>query len=84
MSEQEQSRIFNLAFPRISVSDPVVYNVGQMFDVVTVIRAATINNKSCLMAIELRGPKAEIDKAVKYLTDHKVDVEQVQAEDIND
>ena len=84
MSEQEQSRIFNLAFPRVAVSDPLIYNVGQMFDVVTVIRAATINSTSCLMAMELRGLQAEIDKAVAYLKEHKVEVTPIQPEDIDE
>ena len=84
MSEHEQSRIFNLEFPRVAVSDPLVYNVGQMFDVVTVIRAASINSTSCLMAMELRGPLAEIDKAVAYLKEHKVTVTPIQPEDIDD
>ncbi len=84
MSENEQSQIFNLAFPRVAVSDPIVYNVGQMFDVVTIIRAATINNDRCLMAIELRGSQAEIDKAVKYLKGHKVEVTPLQAENVDD
>ena len=84
MSEHEQSRIFNLEFPRVAVSDPLIYNVGQIFDVVTVIRAATINSTSCLMAMELRGKPAAIDKAIAYLKEHKVKITPIQPEDIDE
>ena len=75
VAEDQITRVFNVRFPREAVSDPLIYNVGQMFKVVTVIRAATINDRDCLMALELRGAKSEIEKAVKYFTDHRVSVE---------
>lgn len=75
MAEDQIARVFNMRFPREAVSDPLIYNVGQMFKVVTVIRAATINDKDCLMALELRGTNTEIDKAVKYFKEHRVSVE---------
>jgi ABC-type methionine transport system ATPase subunit len=67
-----------MRFPRDAVSDPLIYNVGQMFKVVTVLRAATINEKECLMALELRGEEAEVKKAVEYFEKHDVQIEAVE------
>lgn len=80
MTGKQTVKTFNMRFPREAVSDPLIYNVGQMFRVVTVICAATINEKECMMALELRGMEAEIDKAVKYFEDHRVQVESLPAD----
>ena len=79
-NKDEICRVFNMYFPREAVSDPIIYNIGQMFNVVTVIRAATMDNKHCLMALELRGSPGEIDKALHYLNKHKVRAEPVSEE----
>ena len=75
MAEDQIARVFNVRFPREAISDPLIYNVGQMFNVVTVIRAAMMHNKECLMALELRGKASEVQKAVQYFKDHNVKVE---------
>ncbi len=78
MNDRKDVQVFNAYFPRDAISDPIIYNVGQLFEVVTVIRAATMDNKNCLMALELQGAKGEITRAVEYLKNHKVRVEAVE------
>lgn len=80
MAEEQTVRTFNMRFPRDAVSDPLIYNVGQTFKVVTIIRAATIKDKDCMMALELRGAAEEIEKAVEYFKHHRVEVEALENE----
>ncbi len=79
-NKDEVCRVFNMYFPREAVSDPIIYNAGQMFNVITVIRAATMDNKNCLMALELRGSPGEIDKVLQYFNKHRVRAEPVSEE----
>lgn len=80
MAGEQISKTYNMCFPRGAVSDPLIYNVGQMFKVITIIRAATIKDKDCMMALELRGIEEEIEKAVRYFGEHNVVIEPLETD----
>ncbi len=69
---------FYLTYPRELVKEPLIYQVGQIYKVVTNIRQASISDKIGLVALELEGPPEEIEKAVKFFSDKGVKVEPIE------
>lgn len=69
---------YYLTYPKELVKEPILYNVGQKFKVVTNIRQATVSDTIGLVALELEGTESEVEKAVKFLTDKGVKVEPIE------
>lgn len=67
-----------LTYPTDLIKEPLIYLVGQRFDVVTNIRGANISDTMGLVALELDGVQAEVDKAVAWLRDQGVQVEPIE------
>ena len=60
------------------VTQPVVYEVGKKFDLVTNIRQASVNDEIGLVSIEIDGEHREIEKAIAWLEEIGVKVEPVE------
>lgn len=71
----------NLIFPKKLVKEPVIYNIGQKFKVVTNIRKADVNADFGFVLLELDGNLDEINKAVDYAKKAGVNVEFVEVEE---
>ena len=69
------SRKVFLTFPQKVIQEPIVYNLGHVFNVVTNIRGASVTDEYGLVALELQGEPDEIDKALDYLRERDVKVE---------
>ncbi len=67
-----------LTYPKELVKEPILYQVGRLFKVVTNIRQATVSDKIGLVALELEGEPSEIDKAVSFLVGKGVKVEPIE------
>ncbi len=63
--------------PRL-VTQPVVYELGKKFDVITNIRQASINEEIGLVSIEIEGQSTEIERAITWLEEIGVKVEPVE------
>ena len=61
-----KSRLWLMFQPRL-VTQPVVYELGKRFAVVTNIRQASINEEIGLVSIELEGEHPEIERAIAWL-----------------
>ncbi|MBI5885103.1 MAG: NIL domain-containing protein [Deltaproteobacteria bacterium] len=72
-----KTRVY-LTYPKEQVKEPLIYNIGQLFKVVTNIRQATVSDLVGLVALELDGAPEEIEKATKYLKDKGVKVEPIE------
>ena len=66
-----------LTFPQQVIHEPVLYNLGKDFRVVTNIRGASVTDEIAIMALELEGEDAEIDRAIAYLKGRGIKVEEV-------
>ena len=66
---------YYLTFSGESIKQPLIYEIGQKFKVITNIRQATVSDQLGLMAVELTGEEDEINKSVQYLQDNGVRVE---------
>ncbi|MBI3753380.1 MAG: FeS-binding protein [Deltaproteobacteria bacterium] len=69
---------FYLTYPPELIKEPLIYEVGKRYKVVTNIRQANVSDKLGLVALELEGEEKEIDKAVKFFSDKGVKVEPIE------
>jgi L-aspartate semialdehyde sulfurtransferase ferredoxin len=60
------------------VREPVLSSMAKQFDVGFNIRGSTVTAEMGLMALELNGPRTEVDKAVAWLKDKGVMVESIE------
>lgn len=67
-----------LMYPQKRIQDPIIYQLGHKFDVVTNIRQATVTEEIGLVSLELDGARSEIKKAIKWLEGRGIKVEPVE------
>ena len=70
-----------LTFPQKLIKEPIIYNLGKNFPVVTNIRGASVTDEIALVALLLEGEEAEVERAVQFLTGRGVKVESLEDED---
>ncbi len=73
----EKKKVY-LTYSQKLIKEPLIYEVGQRYKVVTNIRQASISDEIGLVALELQGDREEIKKAIKYFKDHGVIVEPIE------
>jgi ABC-type methionine transport system ATPase subunit len=67
-----------LTFPQRLIKEPIIYNLGKTFPVVTNIQGASVTDEIALVALLLEGETAEVDRAMKFLADRGVKVESLE------
>jgi ABC-type methionine transport system ATPase subunit len=72
------SQRFYLTYSQEQVKEPIIYWVGHKFRVVTNIRGASVSDHIGIVALELDGDDAEIDKAVRWIAAQGVKVEPIE------
>lgn len=63
------------------MKEPLIYELGHKFKIVTNIRGATIKNDIGLVTLELTGDDAELDRGLAWLASKGVKVEPIEMED---
>ena len=69
-----------LTFPQKLIKEPIVYNLGRTFPVVTNIRGASVTDEIALVALLLEGEEADVQRAIDYLVAKGVKVENLEDE----
>jgi ABC-type methionine transport system ATPase subunit len=69
---------FYLTYPKKLVKEPLIYWVAKKFDLVFNIRSASVSEEIGIIALELDGAAAEIDRAVTWLREQGVTVEPIE------
>ncbi len=64
-----------------NVEDPLIYEMGHKFKVVTNVRIASISKDIGLVAIQIEGDDAEIDRALAWIESKGVKVESIEKSD---
>ena len=64
-------------FPQGLIKEPIIYNLGQQFKVMTSIRRADISEDKGWVVLELEGEESEIEQGVTWVTDKGVRVDPV-------
>jgi len=67
-----------LTYPPQLLREPVIYQIGQKFRVVTNLRGANISAEVGLVALELDGDEAEVTAAIHWLREIGVQVEPIE------
>jgi len=55
-----------LTFPPHLIKEPVIYNIGKRYQVVTNIRRADVQQDVGWVILELDGDQDQIDQAIRY------------------
>ena len=67
-----------LTYPKKVIQRPAIYELGHKFEVVTNIRQASVTEEVGIVSLELRGERAEIKRAIKWLEGLGIKVEPVE------
>ncbi|MCC7202619.1 MAG: NIL domain-containing protein [Nitrospirae bacterium] len=65
-------------FPEDKIKEPLIYQLGREFKVVTNVRRADVREKTGWVELELEGESGEIEKAVESLRAKGVKVEPIE------
>ncbi len=71
-------RRVTLTFPPELIREPVIYNIGHRFNLVTDIRSANVTENVGWVTLEIDGEEEEYLKALNYLRKISVKVEPVE------
>jgi len=64
-------------FPEGLIKEPIIYNLGQQFRVVTDIRRADVSENKGWVVLELEGEEREIERGIAWVTTKGVRVDPV-------
>ncbi len=68
----------HITFPENRIKDPIIYQIGHEFNIVTSIRRSDVTGKVSWMDVELTGEVAEIERAVAALKSKGVKVDPIE------
>ena len=74
------SRRLHLTFPAHLITEPVIFNLGKQFNVVTNIRRANVEERVGWVILEVEGEELEIERAVQYTKDLGVEVSEIKGD----
>ena len=76
-AKQQSTRLW-LSYPPKHIKDPLIWELGHKFKVVTNIRQASVTDEIGILCLELDGERSEIKKGIKWLEAKGVKVEPVE------
>ena len=74
---EEKQRLW-LMFPARLITQPVVWELGHKFKVVTNVRQASVTDEIGIVSLSLGGERDEIKRAIAWLEELGVKVEPVE------
>ena len=66
-----------LTFPEELFREPIIYNLGQQFRVITNIRRANVTEDKGWVVLELEGEEKDIEEGIAWVTGKGVRVDPV-------
>lgn len=73
-------RRVKFTFPQELVTQPVIYNLGRNFRVVTNIRRADVTEDRGWVVLELEGQEDEIERGIVWVGEQGVQVDPVEGD----
>ncbi|MEK7702996.1 MAG: NIL domain-containing protein [Nitrospirota bacterium] len=67
-----------VVFPENKITEPVIYQIGKEYDLITNIRRADVTEKSGWVDLELIGAADEIERAIEGLKKKGVNVDPIE------
>ncbi|HVR34831.1 MAG TPA: NIL domain-containing protein [Methylomirabilota bacterium] len=74
---RQTTRLWLMYPPRL-ITQPLIWQLGRKFDVITNVRQASVADEIGLVCLELDGRRAEIKSAIKWLEKTGVRVEPIE------
>ena len=65
-------------FPPDQITEPIIWEVGKRFDLVTNIRRADITAEVAWATLELEGEQTNLEQGLKWVTERGVRVDPVE------
>ncbi len=69
-----------VTFPPALITQPLIYNMGRQFDVITNIRRANVTRDRGWVILEISGDTAEIERAVAWALAQGVRVDPIEGD----
>ncbi|MBI4728324.1 MAG: NIL domain-containing protein [Acidobacteria bacterium] len=70
----------HLTFPERLVQEPVIYNLGKQFEIVTNIRRANVEEKFGWVILEVEASEPALSAGVRYLEERGVQVDRIDGD----
>ena len=67
-------------FPPELITEPIIYNLGQQFNVITNIRRADVSEDKGWVVLELEGEEDDIEQGIAWVTSKGVRVDPVMGD----
>ena len=64
-------------FPQELIKEPIIYNLGQQFNIITNIRRADVSEDKGWVVLELEGEENDIEQGITWVTSKGVRVDPV-------
>ena len=74
------SKKIRLTFTEETVKEPLVYQLGHEFEVVTSIRMADVDNQIGWVILELVGEDAEIERSLSWIVSKGVRIDPLEGD----
>jgi ABC-type methionine transport system ATPase subunit len=71
------SKRVRFTFPENLIKEPLIYNLGKEFAVITNVRMADVDERTGWVVLELEGETAEIDRSLDWARAKGVRVDPV-------
>lgn len=71
---------FRFTFPQNLVTEPIIYNLGRKFELITNIRRANVTDDQGWVILELEGDQDEIERGIAWVTENKVRVDPISGD----
>lgn len=70
-------RRVHLTFPEQLVQEPIIYNLGKRYDIVTNIRRANVEDTFGWVILELEGAEEALEEGLRYMEDLGVQISTI-------
>ena len=73
-------RRIRFTFPEQLITEPLIYNLGRKFEIITNIRRANVQERVGWVVLELEGDEDEIDRGLEWMTEAGVRVDPISGD----
>ncbi len=70
-------RRVRFTFPEQLITEPLIYNLGRNFEIITNIRRANVQERVGWVVLELEGEDGEIERGLEWMTEAGVRVDPI-------
>ena len=70
-------RRVRFTFPEQLITEPLIYNLGRNFEIITNIRRANVQERVGWVVLELEGAEDEIERGLEWMTEAGVRVDPI-------